>query len=74
MEKSSDEGFSESDLDNLEGLERMREFKASLHENVEKLVNLKHSILGVHPSEVGNDILNYCYEVDDEIDVGNAHD
>ena len=45
-----------------------------LHKTKEELVNRRYSIMGLERHELETGVINYCYEVDDEVDEGNAND
>lgn len=70
-ERSSDGG---SSFDGLPGLTRVVEIKKDIANTVETLKHQKYIMFGLKPDKFETDMLNYCYEVEDEIEIGNAND
>lgn len=62
------------DIGLIQGLEKQAELKKSLKGSIDALKNKRYSIMGIENQELDCDLINYCYEVDDEIAVGNAND
>ena len=66
---------SDSSIDEkTSGLENAKSIKADLKQKADELRNRRYSIMGIESDKLDTPIINYCYEVDDEIEIANAND